>query len=635
MKKRIAILANGWNNISISQALKGIRSVTDKLNLDIFLFLSFATFAQSEIRNHGEDSIFDITDYSDFDGVILFSNMLNSETTPAKLAARLVENKICAVSVGIPYEGLSFVGIDNFKGMFEMVNHLVTEHHIKNPAFIAGSKAHPDSIERLDATRQALEMNGIELKEENIRYTDWEYLRALEATTELCKQENPPDAFICANDHNAIACCIAISQLGFSVPDDFIVTGFDKISYAETFYPSITTVYQDYEKIGYIAAWQLLEKLNKTKTSDKIIVSTKFVKNESCGCKKVADAEPFRHKFCIDSYMKEMENLLFQAQEADMTTSIFDCSTYSEFKNNLINFYSKNKSFKGDEFYFIIDDNTRKNLISSSFPIQKTFSEKMDCLLAVKGDEITSPGEFLRKDLLPDYKKTEKPVVYTFTSMHFDDNIFGYIVTSDSIEDIQDRTLRLYMIQMNYNIEQYRKNCRLEEMNRALLNISNTDQLTGLNNRFGMEANAVPLLESAHKANKNCAIMFADINRMKHINDNFGHLQGDLAIRTVASELLNEMPENWVGIRYGGDEFIAVGECQDKAVVEAYIDNLTKNLSERVASMQLSYPLTISCGYIISDPTSSQNLIDYINKADSVMYENKQETYKSENYKRK
>ncbi len=635
MKKRIAVLANGWNNITISQSLTGIRSVTDKLNMDIFLFLSFATFAQSEVRNHGEDAIFDLSDYSDFDGVILFSNMLNSEATPKRLAAQLVEQNICAVSVGIPYEGLSFVGIDNFKGMFEMVNHLVTEHHIKNPAFIAGSKSHPDSIERLEATRQALSMNGIELKEENIKYSDWEYLTAMEVTRELCNQKERPDAFICANDHNAIACCIALSQLGFSVPEDAIVTGFDKISYAETFYPSITTVYQDYEKIGYIAAWQLIEKLNKSEHSEKVVVSTKFVKNESCGCKKIADAELIRHKFCIDSYMKEMENLLFQAQEADMTTSIFSCSTYDEFKKNLINFYSSNKSFKGDEFYFIIDDNTRKNLISSSFPIQKNYSEKMDCLVAVKDEKITSPGVFLRKELFPGYKKTEKPVVYTFTSMHFDDNLFGYIVTSDSIESIRDRSLKLFMIQMNYNIEQYRKNCRLEEMNRALINISNTDQLTGLNNRFGMEANALPLLEAAHKKKKSCAIMFADINRMKHINDNFGHLQGDLAIRTVASELMNEMPDQWVGIRYGGDEFIAVGECQDKAIVEAYIEKLTEKLKERVASMQLSYPLTISCGYIISDPSSSLSLIDYINKADSIMYEHKQETYKAENYKRK
>ena len=132
MKRKIAVLANGWNNISITQALKGIRSVTDELNIDIFLFLSYAAYGRSKVRNIGEDSIFDLPDFKDFDGVITFSNMLNSEETPKRIADRLIKEKICAVSVGMPYKGLNFVGINNSDGMYELVEHLVQKHHIKN-----------------------------------------------------------------------------------------------------------------------------------------------------------------------------------------------------------------------------------------------------------------------------------------------------------------------------------------------------------------------------------------------------------------------------------------------------------------------------------------------------------------------
>ena len=159
-----------------------------------------------------------------------------------------------------------------------------------------------------------------------------------------------------------------------------------------------------------------------------------------------------------------------------------------------------------------------------------TYSDKMHCLVAVKDGKCSEPGGFMRKELIPGYGKKKKPSVYTFTSMHFDNALFGYIVTSNSLKSIEDRTLSKYMIQLNYNIEQYRKNCRLEEINRSLLNITNTDRLTGLNNRFGMEKNAVPLFEEAHKDGKSCAVVFIDMNRMKEINDNYGHLQGDLAI---------------------------------------------------------------------------------------------------------
>ena len=630
MKRKIAVLANGWNYQSISHALKGIRSVTDKLNIDVFLFLSFAAFSQSDSRNSGEDAIFELTDYTEFDGVIMFSEMLNSQKTPAHIAKTLVSHNIPAVSVGLPMDGLDFVGIDNFKGMFEMVDHLVKEHGIKNPVFLAGAKDHPDSNERIDATRQALAANGIELKEENISYTNWEYLTAMADAMRYAKKKNKPDAFICANDYNAIAACIGLNKLGYSVPDDFIVTGFDKIAYAETFFPSITTVYQDYEKIGYIAAWQLMEKIEGTSHANQVIVSSSFIKNESCGCRKTEDAEPVRRKFCNDAYMNEMEGFVKQTNSSEMIGTIFKGSTYEDLKKNILDYYSKNNNFPGKEFYFILDTNARKTLISSSFPIKTSFSEKMCCLVAVKDGKPDYIGDFKRTELIPNYKKNDKPVVYTFTSMHFDDSLFGYVVLSDAIDLIWDTTLNHYMIQINYNLEQYRKNCKLDEMNKALRNISNTDQLTGLNNRFGMEQNAVPILTNANEKKKKCAIVFADINRMKHINDNFGHLHGDLAIRTVASALLNEMPEKWVGIRYGGDEFIAVGECKDEKFVHDYIDRMNKNLKKQVDSMQLAYPLTISCGYILTDPESSHSLVDYINQADSIMYIHKQQTYEDE-----
>ncbi|MBP5520600.1 MAG: GGDEF domain-containing protein [Treponema sp.] len=629
MKRRIAVFANGWNNLAIEQALKGIRSVTDKLNIDIFMFLSFAAYNQPESALRGEDAIFDLPDYTDFDGAIIFSNMLNSDEPPRKIAKKLVENNVCGVSVGLPMEGLSLVGIDNYKGMYELINHLVKEHHIKNPAFFAGTRVHPDSNERIQATKEALEKNGLNLNPENIVYTDWEYIKSLELAIEFAKRPNPPDSFICANDYIAIAVCVGLKKLGYSVPKDFIVTGFDKISFAETFYPSITTVYQDYEKLGYIAAWQLLEKINGTEKSEKVVVSSKFVQNESCGCKKENEAETVRHEFCITSFTKEMEWLVFQGQEVEMTGTIFNASNYKQLAENVLKFYSNNKPLNQNDFYFVLDSKARRNLISSSFQVQKKYSETMNCLVSVKDGKAKYEGEFKRVKLIPGYKKKKTPCVYVFTPLHFEDLMFGYVVLKDAMQQIKDTTLNHYMSQMNYNIEQFRKNSRLEEMNKVLRNISNTDQLTGLNNRLGMESNGVPLMEKAHKAKKSCAVVFTDINQMKYINDNFGHLQGDLAIRTVASALLSEMPDKWIGIRYGGDEFIALGVCNDKELVEEYIERIQINLEKQVSSMRLSYPLSTSCGYVLTDPALDFSLNDYISQADDYMYEQKQKAKKN------
>lgn len=115
---------------------------------------------------------------------------------------------------------------------------------------------------------------------------------------------------------------------------------------------------------------------------------------------------------------------------------------------------------------------------------------------------------------------------------------------------------------------------------------------------------------------------------MKYINDNFGHLQGDLAIRTVSAALLSQLPDNWIAIRYGGDEFIALGVSSDENLINDFVYRMNENLKKQVESMQLSYPLTISCGYILTDFDGKAALEDYIKKADEVMYVQKQKAHK-------
>lgn len=635
MKKKIAVLVNGWNNYSVIKAVEGIRRRVKDQNIDIFIFVSYAAYSQSKERNYGEDSIFDLPDYSTFDGVIVFSIMLNSFETPERIGKLLVKNNVKAVSIGMDLPDIDYVGIENSKGMYELVEHLVKEHHIKNPVFLAGPKQNVDSNQRLEATRKALKDNGIELSEENIRYTDWEYELAIASAQHYASSENKPDAYICANDNIAIAACIGLRNLGIDIPKDAIVTGFDRISFAETFYPSITTVFQDYEKIGYTAADHLLRLIDGIADTHRIEVSSEYLKNESCGCKKAEDGEVLRHQFCQNAYSREMENILFQQHTTNIAKVLFNSNNFDNFKEGLTSYLKTKHSFEGDDFKFILTDNTLKALKHSSFPLKKTYSEKMHCIVSIDDGKFVEYEAFSRDELIPGYLPDEKQHLYTFCSLHFDDNLFGYLVLGDVTKQVMDTSLNHYLMQMNSNLEKYRQNARLDEMNKTLRNISIKDPLTGLYNRFGMEQIGIPMYEKAHKEGKSCVIMFADMNRMKYINDEFGHLQGDLAIRTVASSILKTIPSDWICIRYGGDEFITLGVCDCREYAETLIDKINEELSNQVKNMHLAYPITISCGYTITNPVTDKKLIDYINEADSIMYESKQRTYERENYKRK
>lgn len=630
MKKKIAVLANGWNNYSVSQALKGIRAYTEEKNIDVFLFLSFAAYGQSRERNFGEDAIFYLPDYKDFDGVIVFSAMLNSIETPLKIRDKLIKDNINAISIGMELEGLDYIGIDNYHGMYEVVSHLVNEHNIKHPVFFAGPRTNPDSNERIDATIKALSQKNIKLSDDDIYFTNWEYITSMELAKKIIISGEIPDAFICANDYIALAVCVALEKEGIFIPQDTIVTGFDRISNAETFYPSITTVYQDYEKIGYYAAKHVIEKMNGETSESTIKIESEVILNESCGCKSAELAEPTRRAFCCESYSKEMENIVFSEHSSNISSILSNCSSFKELKQSLGLFFQKDHQFEGDTFYFVIDENAKDSLSNDSIILKDNFSDSVDCIIAIEGGTFKDYGKFSTKELIPNYTKKELPSVFCFTSLHYDNNLYGYIVVDNPDERIQSTRLNNYMLQMNNNLEKYRQHTKLDEMNKALKQLSIRDPLTGLYNRFGLEQIGLPIFEDASKLMNKVAIVFSDINRMKYINDTFGHLQGDLAIRTVSSSILRKLPENWISIRYGGDEFIALGICSEEDFVQKFIEELDADLEEQVKSMVLSYPLTISTGYIITDPKKPTSLTEYINQADSIMYEHKQETYKKE-----
>ena len=114
-----------------------------------------------------------------------------------------------------------------------------------------------------------------------------------------------------------------------------------------------------------------------------------------------------------------------------------------------------------------------------------------------------------------------------------------------------------------------RQNIKLDKLNKLLADISVRDELTGLYNRMGYEKIAIPYLDELRHTKQNCVIMVADINRMKVINDKFGHLQGDNAIKITADVIRGSIPAGWKAVRYGGDEYVIIGEYDASEDMEA------------------------------------------------------------------
>ena len=103
---------------------------------------------------------------------------------------------------------------------------------------------------------------------------------------------------------------------------------------------------------------------------------------------------------------------------------------------------------------------------------------------------------------------------------------------------------------------------KLTDDNRRLHHLATTDDLTGLHNLRFFEAALSRMVSAADLAGSPMSLLVADVDRLKSLNDQYGHLTGAEGVRTVGEIIGRHIPHDAVACRYGGDEFaIAIASC--------------------------------------------------------------------------
>lgn len=118
----------------------------------------------------------------------------------------------------------------------------------------------------------------------------------------------------------------------------------------------------------------------------------------------------------------------------------------------------------------------------------------------------------------------------------------------------------LHFVELNLLEQQAQKDLQdslrvIKEQNIILSFISEYDELTRLLNRRGFIEQALPLYESGE--GKKAYLIFGDLDHLKEINDEYGHAEGDFALKVSAERLKSILPDDSVCGRIGGDEFVA------------------------------------------------------------------------------
>lgn len=158
---------------------------------------------------------------------------------------------------------------------------------------------------------------------------------------------------------------------------------------------------------------------------------------------------------------------------------------------------------------------------------------------------------------------------------------------------------------------------RKKEVEEKLITLSETDALTGINNRGSGETKIEEILARGGEG----TFFMLDINRFKKINDRYGHSVGDKALQTVADCLRASFRDKDVVMRLGGDEYVVFAEnIIDKLSAERCIRRFFESIEKARIEEMGSEKLTISLGATIALKEHKKDFKALYDEADSVMY---------------
>jgi diguanylate cyclase len=149
------------------------------------------------------------------------------------------------------------------------------------------------------------------------------------------------------------------------------------------------------------------------------------------------------------------------------------------------------------------------------------------------------------------------------------------------------------------------------------------DPLTGLVNRGGLKAAFEELTGPARDPDARIALLLADLDEFKHVNDALGHEVGDQLLVAVASRMSDLDTRRGAIARLGGDEFALIAEVRDLSQAQALADELIDALSEPVSLDGLRVDVTASVGIALHSH-DTEDFATLMRHADIAMYDAKQ-----------
>lgn len=546
-------------------------------------------------------------------GIVIFAEMIKNTRIIDKLVGEGRKAGIPVFVLEREYKGVINIELEYKDAFRKMVEHVIGHHRAKRLDMFAGIPGNPFSNERITVFKQVLKEHDIDPDTARVHYGDfWDVPARLKMDELLDEGYELPDAIICANDAMAIGVCDSLKKHGISVPDDVIVTGFDCVWQALYHNPALTTAMADYSDISdYILNTVETHQAFEDYETVRYPVNFRLIFSQSCGCMK---SEDYPWAYVVsgladanhDYFSHHLEMGRFLSSSIGLNNTDDACSSLL-----------RHLWLWNDQYYFIGLE--KDGFLHASFH-------------GMNGKYNLRNRYYNLKDTLPDsdYILSDKSGynVLLFTAVCSGEEYYGYVCSAYRKLDLRcQQRFEEFANFLSAVIHAVTGNERLLSANREIEILSEKDYLTDLYNRRGFFKALSRVREDPSSHGKYITFFSIDMDGLKKINDNYGHAEGDLAIKALADAIQN-VSESYalsVSSRYGGDEF-ALFICDDRSHsvdVEAIRERIENKIALDPEIEPKEYKIKISIGAADTVIDSEFNVEGLINVADKLMYEDK------------
>lgn len=545
-------------------------------------------------------------------------------------------------------EGYSCVTYDNDTGMAKGIEHLIRVHQKRHFGYVSGPKSNIDAVERQQAFEQVMWDNGISPAEYRIVEGDFSYTSS-GVIEQLLDSYPNMDAMICANDMMCYSAYQVLEARGMQVGKDIALLGFDDSPYSSLIKPGLSTVKADPALLGYEAV-KLCESTIRGETKQ-LEVETSVVFRGSCGCEEREVTDKKADILNIQAKMDSLNHTLVAISRNILNYEEENEEIYSAILNSLCKidvqgvylytFLEEQEYKKGDvwkrpecvrlrtyyqEPYARVPDIEYQPMPVYYYPVEPGDVKEVQSL-----DQRIPFDDIFRNHFM----RIGDPDIKVVTLLYAGETQYGFMIWNIKQE------YYAYISQLSYQVSNVLKMNRLlhkknrmataleeslqqvREKNMILEEISKVDELTQVYNRRGflnsMKRNVI--LKENH--GKHVIAVYADMNNLKLVNDQFGHEEGDYALRLIGQILrdaVHSVPGTGEVGRVGGDEFCAflITDREDgERALRNSIDEITEQVNQE---SDKPYYVSMSAGMKSFICSEDVNISNELEQADIDLY---------------